>query len=115
MKKNEIEDLLLSEMEEVNGGSGSSTCVCDYGGAGETIVYPSVPGEPEKGWVECTFSQIEKRDTNSPCKHCKVIDICRKSINRRVCFVDISKTLGKGYFDYPDPRCPNSTVTDYIL
>ena len=31
MKKNEIEDLLLSEMEEVNGGSGSSTCVCDYG------------------------------------------------------------------------------------
>ena len=63
----------------------------------------------------CTFSQIEKRDTNSPCKHCKVIDICRKSINRRVCFVDISKTLGKGYFDYPDPRCPNSTVTDYIL
>lgn len=33
----------------------------------------------------CTFSQIEKRDTNSPCKHCKVIDICRKSINRRVC------------------------------
>lgn len=63
----------------------------------------------------CTFSQIEKRDTNSPCKHCKVIDICRKSINRRVCFVDISKTLGKGYFDYPDPRCPNSTVTGYIL
>ena len=53
MKKNEIEDLLLSEMEEVNGGSGSSTCVCDYGGAGETIVYQSVPGEPEKGWVEC--------------------------------------------------------------
>lgn len=53
MKKNEIEDLLLSEMEEVNGGSGSSTCVCDYGGAGETIVYPSVPEESEKGWVEC--------------------------------------------------------------
>lgn len=45
MKKNEIEDLLLSEMEEVNGGSGSSTCVCDYGGAGETIMSPSVPDE----------------------------------------------------------------------
>ena len=53
MKKNEIEDLLLSEMEEVNGGSGSSTCVCEYGGAGETIVSPSVPVQPEKGWVEC--------------------------------------------------------------
>lgn len=63
----------------------------------------------------CTFSQIEKRETSSPCKHCKVIDICRKSIDRRVCFVDISKTLGRGNFDYPDPRCPNSTVTGYIL
>lgn len=42
MKKNEIEDLLLSEMEEVNGGSGSSTCVCEYGGAGETISLTSV-------------------------------------------------------------------------
>lgn len=42
----------------------------------------------------CTFSQIDKRETNSPCKHCKVIEICRKSIDRRVCFVDISKTLG---------------------
>ncbi len=63
----------------------------------------------------CAFSQIDKMETNSPCKHCKVLDICRKSIDRRVCFVDISKTLGKGYFDYPDPRCPNSTVTGYIL
>lgn len=63
----------------------------------------------------CTFSQIEKRETNSPCKDCKVIDICRKSIDRRVCLVDISKTLGRGYFDYPDPRCPNSTTTGYIL
>lgn len=54
MRKNEIEDLLLSEMEEVNGGSGSRTCVCDNGGAGETIIVsPSVPDEPEKGCVEC--------------------------------------------------------------
>lgn len=61
------------------------------------------------------FSQIDKVKTKSPCKHCKVMDICRKSIDKRVCFVDISKTLGSGYFDYPDPRCPNSTVTGYIL
>ena len=54
MRKNEIEDLLLSELEEVNGGSGSSTCVCDHGGAGETIIVsPSVPTEPENGLVEC--------------------------------------------------------------
>lgn len=63
----------------------------------------------------CTSNQIDKRKTDSPCKHCKVLDICRKSINRRVCFVDISKTMGNGYSDYPDPRCPNSTVTGYIL
>lgn len=54
MRKNEIEDLLLSEMEEVNGGSGSSTCVCDHGGAGETIIVsPSYPDEPVKGLTEC--------------------------------------------------------------
>ncbi len=61
------------------------------------------------------FSQIDERETLSPCKQCKVMDICRKSIDRRVCFVDISKILGKGYSDYPDPRCPKSTVTGYIL
>lgn len=63
----------------------------------------------------CTSYQMDKRKTASPCKHCKVLDICRKSIDRRVCFVDISKTMGKGYFDYPDPRCPKSNVTGYIL
>ena len=63
----------------------------------------------------CTSYQIDKRETGSPCKHCKVLDICRKSIDRRICFVDISKTMGKGYFDYPDPRCPQSTITGYIL
>lgn len=50
MKKSEIETLLLSEMEEVNGGSGSRTCVCEKGGAGETvIVYPTTPEGPGKG------------------------------------------------------------------
>lgn len=54
MKKNEIESLLLSEMEEVNGGSGSRTCVCENGGAGETvIVYPTVPEEPVHGLQQC--------------------------------------------------------------
>lgn len=63
----------------------------------------------------CAFSQIDERETLSPCRQCQVMDICRKSIDRRVCFVDISKILGKGYSDYPDPRCPKSTVTGYIL
>lgn len=63
----------------------------------------------------CAFSQIDEMETLSPCKQCKVLDICRKSIDRRICFVDISKTLGNGYSGYPDPRCPKSTVTGYIL
>lgn len=37
MKNNEIESLLLAEMEEVTGGS-MGTCVCENGGAGETVV-----------------------------------------------------------------------------
>ena len=37
MKNNEIESLLLAEMEEVIGGS-MGTCVCENGGAGETVV-----------------------------------------------------------------------------
>lgn len=54
MKKKEIESLLLSEMEEVNGGSSSCSCVCDNGGAGETIiVYPTNPEEPGKGLKDC--------------------------------------------------------------
>lgn len=69
----------------------------------------------QKALEICTSCQIDKRKTDSPCKHCKVLDICRKSIDRRVCFVDISKTMGNGYFDYPDPRCPKSAVTGYIL
>lgn len=47
MKKNEIEYLLLSEMEEVNGGKGSRTCVCQNGGAGEIVIVP--PTDPEPG------------------------------------------------------------------
>lgn len=37
MKNNEIESLLLAEMEEVTGRS-MGTCVCEKGGAGETVV-----------------------------------------------------------------------------
>lgn len=52
MRKNEIEDLLLSDMEEVKGGSGSSTCICERGGAGETVItLPTNPVEPGDGLV----------------------------------------------------------------
>lgn len=54
MKKNDIENLLLSEMEEVKGGSSSSTCICDHGGAGETVItLPTNPIEPGDGSQEC--------------------------------------------------------------
>ncbi len=38
MKNNEIEALLLSEMKEVTGGSATKSCICDNGGAGETVI-----------------------------------------------------------------------------
>ena len=44
MRKNEVEDLLLSEIEEVKGGSSSSTCICERGGAGETVI--TLPIDP---------------------------------------------------------------------
>ena len=51
----------------------------------------------------------------SPCSTCKVYTKCRSSIDRRVCFVDIAKTLGVGKGEFPDPRCPESVEMDVIL
>ena len=54
MRKNEVEDLLLSEIEEVKGGSSSSTCICERGGAGETVItLPTNPVEPGNGTQGC--------------------------------------------------------------
>ena len=50
MRKNDIENLLLSEMEEVEGGSSSGTCICERGGAGETVItLPTNPVNPGDG------------------------------------------------------------------
>lgn len=48
MNKKVVENLLTSELENVNGGA-AGTCVCEKGGAGETviIVQPPVQGEVE--------------------------------------------------------------------
>ncbi len=51
----------------------------------------------------------------SPCSACKVYTKCRSSIDRRVCFVDIAKTLGVGKGEFPDPRCLESVEMDVIL
>lgn len=49
MKSTDIESLLSSELEEVKGGS-TGTCVCEHGGAGETVIVvqppPPVPSTP---------------------------------------------------------------------
>ena len=45
MNKKVVENLLTSELENVNGGA-AGTCVCENGGAGETV-YIVQPGEEE--------------------------------------------------------------------
>lgn len=39
MKNQELELLLTTEMENVQGGANLCSCVCDDGGAGETQAY----------------------------------------------------------------------------
>lgn len=55
MKKEQIEELLLSELAEVKGGQASQDCHCESGAA-ETIIIevpeePIEPEEPEEPWV----------------------------------------------------------------
>ncbi|MBQ8245603.1 MAG: hypothetical protein IJZ42_00525 [Lachnospiraceae bacterium] len=45
MNKKVVENLLTSELENVNGGS-AGTCICENGGAGETVII-EVPPVPE--------------------------------------------------------------------
>ena len=59
--------------------------------------------------------QSSLRNTNSPCATCATFDQCRKSMDRRICFVDVSKTSGSGCSAYPDPRCPKSANFNVIL
>lgn len=54
-------------------------------------------------------------DNSTPCIDCKVYDICKNKIAKKICYVDISKIYGEGKFEYPDPRCPKATDTNLIL
>ena len=57
---------------------------------------------------------ITQRDCPSVlCSSCAVFDICKGSIAKRVCYVDIMKV--HKHSDYPDPKCPQSLICDYIL
>ena len=54
-----------------------------------------------------------KISKESACSSCAVFDICKGSIAKRVCYVDIMKV--HKHSDYPDPKCPQSLICDYIL
>lgn len=54
-------------------------------------------------------------DNSTPCIDCKVYDICKNKIAKKICYVDIAKIYGEGKFEYPDPRCPKSIDTNLIL
>lgn len=49
------------------------------------------------------------------CSSCKVFQKCRTGINKRICLVDISKTMGNDHGDFPDPKCPKSIIENVIL
>ena len=51
----------------------------------------------------------------SPCHSCTVFDKCRKSISKRVCYVDIAKTNKLNSLNFPDPRCPMANAVSVVL
>ena len=51
----------------------------------------------------------------SPCHSCTVFDKCRKSISKRVCYVDIAKTNKLNTLNFPDPRCPMANEVSVVL
>lgn len=62
------------------------------------------------------YSPIQTQmSNNSPCYNCTVFDKCKKTLAKRVCYVDIAKVNGIGSFSYPDPRCPESKDVNVIL
>ncbi|ATS03257.1 hypothetical protein [Porphyromonas gingivalis] len=58
MKKKMMEEMLSSEMKEVQGGvnAQSGTCVCENGGAAETVII-ELPEEPEPAHPILTMTQ----------------------------------------------------------
>ena len=69
----------------------------------------------KKAWSLYMPEQKSMNNNDSPCVNCKVFDLCRKSVDKHICLVDISKTLGVGKGNYPDPRCPKSQAMNVIL
>lgn len=55
----------------------------------------------------------EELSRESACSSCKVFDKCKNGIAKRVCYVDVMKV--HKHRDFPDPKCPQSQMCDYIL
>ncbi len=48
----------------------------------------------------------ERISVESPCSQCGVFEKCKNGIDKKVCYVDIAKTVKSQSFDFPDPKCP---------
>lgn len=57
--------------------------------------------------------QQENIESDSPCKTCEVFSKCKTTFGKRICYLDITKVGGNQ--EDPDPRCPLSKKTKYIL
>lgn len=53
--------------------------------------------------LRLAYIQRENIQKSSPCRYCKLFDLCFSNRNR--CWADIIKAYGENNWDYPDPRC----------
>lgn len=111
-----IETLLLQEMVEVRGGlAGVCECTKGAGQASEDGGKCSCSSEiwnSEKA-LNLYSPQQENIESDSPCKTCEVFSKCKTTFGKRICYLDITKVGGNQ--EDPDPRCPLSKKTKYIL
>ncbi|MDE6536564.1 MAG: radical SAM protein [Muribaculaceae bacterium] len=62
------------------------------------------------------YSISQKTLSNiTPCFHCKVFNLCRNKLAKRICYVDIAKMNKFPSKGMPDPRCPKAEDTDVVL
>jgi radical SAM protein with 4Fe4S-binding SPASM domain len=58
---------------------------------------------------------IRNKESN-PCFSCKSYEECKLSLDKRICYANITKIYGTDHYEYPDPRCPNAlSFSDTII
>lgn len=66
----------------------------------------------EKALAFYHFNEPTNRNAESPCYSCTVLQTCKKSPLKKICYADIINTFGSQKWDYPDPRCPQAPRCD---